>query len=72
MDVALRVNGIRIVVSAAGVGLVAIPITQQATLKLKKGDRIDLQKGKSGAISDCPLGYCHHFSGWLLEEDFEI
>ena len=72
LDVSLRVNGIRIGNFFAGVGLVALPIVQQSTLKLKKGDSIDLQKGKSGGLSDCPMGYCHHFSGWMLEEDLEL
>ncbi len=65
-------NGIRIGSFFASVGLVALPKVQQSTLKLKKGDSIDLQKGKSGGLSDCPMGYCHHFSGWMLEEDLEL
>ncbi len=73
LNVYLRRNGNRIGVSVAGVGLISIPTTQQSILKLKKGDRIDLQKGQGGQLSECfDREYCHHFSGWLLEEDLEL
>ncbi len=66
----LRRNGIYIGVSAAGSGFLAMQLSQQSTIKLKKGDRIDLQKGDTGGLSGC--NYCHHFAGWLLEEDLEL
>jgi len=66
-------NSTRIGVAVAGAGLIATPITQQSILKLVKGDRIDLQKGPSGELSECLIREsCHHFSGWLLEEDLEL
>ena len=73
LNVYLRRNGIRIGVSVAGVGLVAIPTNQQSILKLEKGDRIDLQKGQGGQLSECSnRDICHHFSGCLLEEDLQL
>jgi len=57
-------------------GLITAPATFQSTLKLKKGDRVDVWKSNSGTLGDClVLGGeaveppCHHFTGWLLEED---
>jgi len=65
----LRVNGNKISTSQIGTGLVAAPISIQSTLKLKKGDRVDLWKPRSGGLAnhhiDSPL---HHFTGWLLED----
>ena len=72
IEVYLRRNGMRIAYSTGGPGLWAIPITLQSTLNLKRGDRIDLQKSKNGGITECAFGYCHHFSGWMLEENLEI
>ena len=72
LDIFLRLNGTRIGYSAVSVTLMVVPTTMQSTLKLKRGDRIDLQKGKNGGLSEALHGYCHHFTGWLLEEDLEI
>lgn len=75
VDVFFRLNGIRIGDSAGGPGFLAVPVSFPVTLKLKRGDRIDLQKSKNGKLADCApafSGYCHHFSGWLLEEKIEM
>ncbi len=72
LDIFLRLNGTRIGYSTVSPSLMAAPLTLQSTLKLKRGDRVDLQKSKNGRLTECPIGYCHHFTGWLLEEDLEI
>lgn len=72
LDIFLRLNGTRIGYSTVSPSLMAAPVTLQSTLKLKRGDRIDLQKGKNGGLSESSIGYCHHFTGWLLEENLEI
>ena len=46
VSVFFRLNGIRIGDSAGGPGIFAVPVSFPVTLKLKRGDRIDLQKGK--------------------------
>ncbi len=72
MEVFLRLNGNAVGFSFTNMGLMSVPATMQSILKLKKGDRIDLLKGSNGNLAECLNGYCHHFSGWLLEEDIEI
>ena len=72
LDVYLRLNGTRLGYSTVSHGVMSIPTALQATLKLKRGDRIDLQKSKKGKLVACYVGYCHHFTGWMLEEDLEI
>jgi len=68
MEIMLRLNGIRIGVSTAGGGPSATTATLQSTLKLKKGDRVDLWKSKGELNPVCNV-YCHHFTGSLMEED---
>ncbi len=68
LDIFLRVNGKKVGHSWAGKGLFSAPAAMQSTLKLKKGDRVDLLKGTGGLHSVCS-SFCHHFTGWLLEED---
>ena len=41
-----------------------------ATLKLKSGDTVDLFQIEDGSIDDHPEHYTH-FTGWLIEEDFD-
>jgi len=65
----LLLNGAQIGLSAAGVGPAANPETVQSTLKLKKGDRIDIWKSKHGELHYLCPNYCHHFTGLLVEED---
>lgn len=69
-----RVNGVKMGMSAAGNGLFAAPTTIQPTLKLRKGDRVDLWKSTDSGTLEYRSGeLTHHFSGWLLssEEDLE-
>jgi len=68
LDIFLRLNGKKVGHSFAGKGLYGMPVTLQSTLKLKKGDRVDLLKGAGGLHAVCS-SFCHHFTGWLLEED---
>ena len=68
IDVYLRLNGIGIGGSVAGRGLFVAPATLQSTLKLKKGDRIDLWKRNGDLHQEC-FAYCHHFTGSLVKED---
>jgi len=68
IDVYLRLNGIGIGGSVAGRGLFVAPATLQSTLKLKKGDRIDLWKRNGDLHQEC-FAYCHHFTGSLVKEE---
>jgi len=68
LDIFLRLNGKKVGHSFAGKGLIGMPVSLQSTLKLKKGDRVDLLKGAGGLHAVCS-SFCHHFTGWLLEED---
>ena len=72
IDVYFRLNGTQIGYSLGSPALVSIPATLHSTLKLKRGDRIDVYKGMNGKLYECSNGYCHHFTGWLLEEDLEL
>lgn len=72
LDVYLRLNGTRLGYSTVSLVVMSITTALQATLKLKRGDRIDLQKSKKGKLAQCIVGYCHHFTGWMLEEDLEM
>ncbi len=71
MAIYLRQNGTKIGMSSVGRGLLTSPATLQSNLKLKKGDRIDLLKSKSGELL-IDKEHNNHFSGCLLEEDLEI
>jgi len=68
INIHLRVNGASLGHSGAGIGLAATTAALQSTLKLKKGDRIDLWKSR-GELNRICTDYCHHFTGSLLEED---
>ena len=65
-----RVNDIKIGMSAVGATVTGAPATLHPTLKLMKGDRVDLWKDNSfGTLDYRNGGLTHHFSGWLLEEE---
>ena len=75
-SVYLRVNMVKIGVTIVSPGLFSAPATISYTMMLKKGDRVDVWKPKSGTIGECTViggdavePPCHHFTGWLLEED---
>ena len=42
------------------------------SLRLKKGDRVELTKSGAAALSDYPGYHATHFTGSLLEEDLEL
>lgn len=71
VEIALRLNGTPIGMSAAGRGLYAAPVTLQSTLKLRKGDRIDLWKSEHGELQQDCFHYYHQFTGSLIEELIE-
>ncbi len=65
-----RVNGNKIGMSAVGAPVGGAPATLQPTLKLKKGDRVDLWKDNSFGTLEYRSGeLIHHFTGWLLAEE---
>ncbi len=68
LEIALRLNGVRIGQSYAGTGFFGAPVTLQMTLKLKKGDRIDVWKNQGELQVEC-VSKCHQFTGSLIEED---
>jgi len=68
LEIYLRVNGARIGQSLAGSGFFSAPVTMQTYVKLKKGDRVDLWKSY-GSLNPICTFYCHHFTGFLIEED---
>ena len=69
LSVNLRLNGFKIGVSlSGGTSLFAALTTIQSTLKLKKGDRVDLWKSGGSALDTYTDEPCHHFTGWMLEE----
>ena len=65
----LRLNGNKLGVVVSGAGIYASQSSMQSTLKLKKGDRIDVWKSK-GKVHDV-VQCSNHFTGWLLEEHLE-
>ena len=76
----LRVNGVKMGVAAVSQGPFSAPATLQSAFKLKKGDRVDIwKKPNRGTLGQCTVfgddddsaaePPCHHFTGWLLEED---
>jgi len=71
----LRVNRVKIAVAIVSPGPFSAPASIQSTLKLKKGDRVDIWKPISGTLGECIMLNgdaavpCHHFTGWLLEEN---
>jgi len=68
LEIDLRVNGVQIGHSLAGSGFFSAPATLQTYLKLRKGDRVDLWKSY-GSLNHICAFYCHHFTGFLIEED---
>ena len=68
LRITLRLNGRDIVEAYGDTGVVPVPVTAQATLKLKRGDRIDLYK-HSGELT--VFNCSHSFTGWLIDEDIE-
>ena len=65
-----RVNGNKVGVASVGAAVTGAPATLQPTLKLKKGDRVDLWKDNSLGTLEYRTGeLIHHFSGWLLVEE---
>ncbi len=72
INIYLRLNGIKVGFSSVGAGLFTAPATIQFTLKLKKGDRIDLWKPSSGTLGYQSTELCHFFTGYLLDEDLLV
>ncbi len=72
LEVSLRLNGVRVGHSGAGSGMITAPVTLQSVLRLKKGDRVDLWKSHGEIHEKCTGGYCHHFSGSLIEGDYLV
>ena len=66
----LRVNGMIKTTSTSVVG--GVTISLECTLKLKKGDNVDVKKGQNGVFEDNNSEHLTHFSGSLLEEDLTI
>jgi len=66
----LRVNGIAKATSTSSVG--GVTVSLECTLKLKKGDNVDVKKGSYGVFEDNNLEHLTHFSGSLLDEDLAI
>ena len=74
MDIFLQLNGKNIGVGTSNSeqlsGRLFLTISMHASLRLKKGDKINLYK-HNGAIRDTEAHYTH-FSGWLVEEDMTL
>ena len=70
VTVFLRVNGVNVAGGASPWGFPSHPITLHSTLKLKRGDRIDLFKTVGTLDCDAIDGKpSSHFTGSLLQED---
>jgi len=70
MVIYFRVNGNKIGASSIGHTVAGAPATLHPTLKLKKGDRVDLWKDNQHGTLEYRSGeISHHFSGWLLAEE---
>jgi len=67
----LRLNG-ETMATGVSSSLGGIMISIECTLKLKKGDKVDVKKGKTGDLIDNSNEHLTHFSGHLLEEDLTI
>ena len=70
-QVFLRLNG-KTVATGVSSSMGGIMISIECTLKLKKGDRVDVKKGNSGYLIDNNIEHLTHFSGHLLEEDLTM
>ena len=66
----LRVNGKVQATSVSSVG--GATVSLECTLKLKKGDNVDVKKGQYGGFEDNNSEHLTHFSGSLLDEDLAI
>ena len=68
----IRLNGQKIGVAVVGPGTIsALPAVIQFTLKMTKGDRIDLWKPSGGTLGHMVTKPgTHHFTGWLLDDNF--
>jgi len=66
LEIFLRLNGSIIGGAGVGIGPSANSAAMQSTLKLTKGDRIDLWKSKHGELNQECAYYCHHFTGLLI------
>ena len=64
----LRHNG-KTVATGISSSVGGYTISIECTLKLKKGDKVDVKKDASGTLLDYVDAYLSHFSGHLLEED---
>ena len=69
MWIYFRINGFKIGTAVAGTGLLGLHAVMQSTLKLKKGDRVDLWKSRYGALEYRSGDPSSHFTGWLLSEE---
>jgi len=68
----LRVNGITKATSTSSTAS-GVTVSLECTLKLKKGDNVDMKKGQNGVFEDNSSEHLlTHFSGFLLEEDLAI
>jgi len=74
LDIFLQLNGNNIGVATSNTeqygGKAYLTISMHSSLRLKKGDRINLYKHR-GALRDSESRYTH-FSGWLVEEDMTL
>jgi len=70
-QVYLRLNG-KTVATGASSSLGGFSFSLECTLKLKKGDRVDVKMGKIGALWDNKNEHLTHFSGHLIEEDLTM
>ena len=64
-----RINGTKIGTADAATGPLGLHAVMQSTLKLKKGDRVDLWKSRYGALEYRSGDPSSHFTGWLLSEE---
>ncbi len=70
LKIYFRVNGNKIGMSGIGGTVAGAPVNIPPTLKLKKGDRVDLWKENNNGILEYRTGeLAHHFTGWLLAEE---
>ncbi len=68
LHILIRLNRKSIAETIVKSGYSGSQTSVQATLKVKKGDRIDLfKRSKELAVHNCT----HSFTGWLVDEDLE-
>ena len=66
----LRINGVAIGAAQTDRLKMLLQSSLVATLKLQLGDLVDLFQMRGGAIYD-DSNHFTHFTGWLMEEDFD-